>query len=150
MQRDRQHGFSLVEVVVALGILAGLLISIAGLFVLGTRQVDSGRHATEALAVATGIVEETEGWGFRQLYELFEIPPSWNRAELDTRSDPRASSWQPAIGASLHEGYARIVIEAVGSGLPTFADARAIRVTVVVHWREGSRPRSVRLATVRF
>ncbi|MDX1390310.1 MAG: type II secretion system protein [Acidobacteriota bacterium] len=150
MQRSHQHGFSLVEVIVALGILAGLLISIAGLFVLGTRQVHSGRRATEALAVATGLVEEIEGWGFHQLYGLFGIPPDRTRAEVDTRTDPRAVLWQPAIRTRFPQGYARIRLETLGPGPPTFADTRAIRVTVALHWREGSRPRSVRLATVRF
>ncbi len=150
MPRSNQHGFSLVEVIVAFGILAGLLIAIAGLFVLGTRQVHSGRRATEALAVATRIVEEIEGWGFHQLYELFGVPPDRSQAEIDTRTDPRATRWQPGIRTRLPEGYGLIRIETVGPGPPTFADTRAIRLTVVVHWQEGLRARSVRLATVRF
>ena len=46
MIRQREQGFSLVEVILALGILAGVLISIAGLFIMGSKQVKSGRTST--------------------------------------------------------------------------------------------------------
>ena len=140
----------MVEVIVAFGLLAGLLISIAGLFVLGTRQVHSGRESTEALAMATSVVEETGGWGFHQVYDLFGISPERTSALVDTRTNPRASLWQPGIETRLSAGYALIRIESLGQGPPTFADTRAIRLTVEVHWQEGLRARSLRLATVRF
>ena len=68
MKRKRQRGFSLVEVVVALGLLSAVLISISGLFVLAHKQVDGGRKHSVALSVARDILEEMDGWSFRQLY----------------------------------------------------------------------------------
>jgi type II secretory pathway component PulJ len=53
MRGRKETGFSLVEVVIALGLLAGVLITISGLFVMGAKQVKSGRASSEALAVAT-------------------------------------------------------------------------------------------------
>ena len=50
MRRRDEKGFSLIEVVIALGLLAGVLIAIAGLFILGGRSVKSGRTSSEALA----------------------------------------------------------------------------------------------------
>ena len=44
------RGFSLAEVVVALGLLASVLLSIAGLVVMGARQLHGGRSSSEALA----------------------------------------------------------------------------------------------------
>ena len=69
MASRRQAGFSLVEVVVALGLLAAVLISISGLFVLAHKQVDGGRKNSVALSVARDILEEMDGWSYRQLYQ---------------------------------------------------------------------------------
>ena len=53
MRRRGDSGFSLVEVVIAMALLAGVLIAISGLFIIGGAQVKSGRKSTEALAGGT-------------------------------------------------------------------------------------------------
>jgi prepilin-type N-terminal cleavage/methylation domain-containing protein len=104
--RNNQRGFSLIEVVVALALLAGVLISIAGLFVIGARQVESGREATEALSVARGIVEQMNKWGFHQTYELFGANGSAATYTWDTRTitDPPTTGmgkWQPMLSQKI-------------------------------------------------
>ena len=95
MIRQREQGFSLVEVILALGILAGVLISIAGLFIMGSKQVKSGRTSTEALSVARAVLEEMDGWGFRQTYQLFGVDGTANTtATIDSRSDAYSAKWQ--------------------------------------------------------
>ena len=150
--RARERGFSLVEVVLALGLLALVLISIAGLFVLGGRQVRSGRASSEALSVARGILEETEGWGFRQTYERYGLDGSEAAYEIDSRANPSAARWQAGLDAMLPGSYALIELTSLGPGgaAPPMNRTRAIRVLVTVHWDEGGRRRSLQLGTVRL
>ena len=130
--RQAAAGFSLVEVVVALGLLAGVLISISGLFVLANRQLDGGRNHSIALSVARDVLEEMDGWGFRQIYSTFGFDGTAARATPWTRGPTRYAArvagrrWN----AELSESHAEIVIEsAVDSGPgPSLRDARAIRV----------------------
>jgi Tfp pilus assembly protein PilV len=144
-------GFSLVEVVIALGLLAGVLIAISGLFVLANRQLDGGRKQSIALAAARDILEEMDGWGFRQIYSSFGFDGAASAYAVDTRTSAHTGGWQAELESNLGEAHAEILIEAAvdsGSGL-ALRDARAIRVRITVHWTEGLRSRQVRLATVR-
>lgn len=61
--RSDERGFSLLEVILALGMLAAVLVSTTGLLVMGSYQTKSGRTASEALSVARTILEEMQGWG---------------------------------------------------------------------------------------
>ena len=154
-QRERSAGFSLVEVIVAMGMLAWILIAIAGLLSLGGRHVKSGRSSSQALAVARDIVEEIDGWGFHQTYTLFG--KDGLAADYTIRTDelqpadyvwqaPGEPTWQDALTPELFEARAEIRIESLGGNL---AVSNAIRVGVTVSWMEGQRPRNVRLALLR-
>jgi len=154
--RRNEHGFSLIEVVVALALLAGVLISIAGMFVIGARQVESGRESTEALSVARGIVEQINKWGFHQTYELFGADGSAATYTFDTRTitDPPTTGmakWQPMLVQKIPGSYATISVTSLGPGTPPVLSAtRAMRVVVTVRWAERLRQRQVQLATVRM
>jgi prepilin-type N-terminal cleavage/methylation domain-containing protein len=154
--RRNEHGFSLIEVVVALALLAGVLISIAGMFVIGARQVESGRESTEALSVARGIVEQINKWGFHQTYELFGADGSAATYTFDTRTitDPPTTGmakWQPMLSEKIPGSYATISVTSLGPGAPPVLSAtRAMRVVVTVRWAEQLRQRQVQLATVRM
>jgi prepilin-type N-terminal cleavage/methylation domain-containing protein len=151
MKINSQGGFSLIEVVVALGLLAAVLISVSGLFVLAHRQVDGGRKHSVALSVARDIMEEMDGWGFRQLYLEYGFDGSASSYMADSRTNDVAAGWQDALDAELHSSYAEILVESLdeGAGPPALTAARCIRIQITVHWMEGLRPRSVRLASVR-
>lgn len=153
MHRRSESGFSLIEVIVALGLLAGVLISIAGLFVMGGKQVKSGRTSTEALSVARAILEEMDGWGFRQTYQLYGIDGTTNtNATVDTRTNSYCAKWQSTLDEKLFNSHATINIQSLGpsSPAPMLASTKAIRVLVTVYWNEGGRARQVRLGTVRM
>ena len=148
-------GFSLVEVIVALGMMAGVLISVAGMLTLGGRYVKSGRNASEGLAVARDIMEELHGWGFEQTYRLFgkdgnAVSYTIKTDELDAVDyvwqDVDEPTWQDML-ENLHEARAEIRIESLAGNLNV---ANAIRIHVTVRWREGPRPREVRLSTLRL
>jgi hypothetical protein len=134
----------------ALGLLAGVLASIAGLFVIGAGQVRSGRTATEALTVARTILEEIEGWSFDATYTNFGYDGSAASYTVDTRTAAAAAAWQAGLDESLYGSYATVSIAAIDPGGPVLSDSSQIRVMVTVYWVEGQRQRSVRLGTVRM
>jgi hypothetical protein len=137
--------------VVALGLLAGVLLSIAGLFAIADRQLEGGKNHTVALATARDILEEMDAWGYEQIYQTFGLDGSASAYTVETTSNPYAAKWQPQLEDELGGCSASITIEsAVESGTPpALRDARTIRIRVTVSWTEGPRARSVSLVTVR-
>ena len=152
MNPREQDGFSLIEVIVAMTLLAGVLISIASLFVFGERQVESGRTASEALAVARTILEEMDHWGFRQTYLQFGFNGSASTYTVDTRTNSYAARWQSVLDAKLGDARALIDIDSAGPGgsTPAMSATRAIRLTVTVIWSEGPRDRRIELCAVKL
>jgi len=152
MKRRDANGFSLVEVVLALGLMAGTLISISGLFALASRQVKSGRSGSEALAVSRSILEEMERWSLQQTYELYGYDGTGTAYNVDSRINAYASKWQPTLDEKFLDGYAQIQLASLSQAGPTpnMSDTRAIRVVVTIHWDEAKRHRMVRLGTVKM
>jgi len=160
MRGRGEDGFSLVEVIIALGLLAGVMITISGLFVVGAKQVKSGRASSEALAVATEIHEEMYGWGYTQLWERFGFDGQARTYGLDTRTCAACGPWQSTLTAKLGpSAYANIELQSVANAtgvVKDFADAfgnvlaKTVRVSVTVHWTELSgRQRAVTVGTTR-
>lgn len=150
MRRRNEEGSSLVEAVLALGLMAGVLVSIAGLFVVGAGQVRSGRTASEALAVARTVLEDMEGWSFHQSYGNYGYDGSASSYSADTRTNSYASKWQTSLSDKLYNSYATISIASLDPGSPALASSSQLRVMVTVFWQEGQRQRSIRLGTVRM
>lgn len=152
MGRPADSGFSLLEVVIALGLLAGVLISISGLFILAAQQVASGRSGSQALAAARSILEETDCWTLEQTYLLFGFDGGAPSYAVDTRTNAFSARWQPMLEPGLSNGVATLRIESLGPGAspPPLNASRAIRVRVTVRWDEGARRRAVSLLAVRM
>jgi len=162
MKRNDANGFSLIEVIIALGLLAGVLISVSGLFILAGRSVKSGRTSSEALAAGREIVEEMNGWAFTQLWSNFGLDGRANTYTLDTQTcgTTDCTGWQSALVAKLGtSAHATIKLDSVAQGVlavPDFVDisgaitARNVRVTVTVLWTQvGNRNRNVSVVTTR-
>lgn len=156
----RQKGFSLVEVVIALALLAGVLITISGLFIVGAKQVKSGRASSEALAVLREIHEDMYGWGYSQLWGMFGYDGQAMTYALDTRACGSCSAWQSSLATKLGpSAYGNIEVVSVANAngaVNNFADAfgsvlaKTVRVSVTVHWTESSgRERSMTVGTTR-
>jgi hypothetical protein len=147
--RKREQGSSLFEAVLAIGLMAGVLGSVAGLFVLGAGGVQSGRRSSEALSIARGIVEEMRGWGFERMWEEFGLDGTADSYTVDTRGTTGASGWQAELSDKLN-GHATITITAIDAGAPTLASCTQVRLEVTVHWSEGNRHRRVQLSAIRM
>ena len=162
MKRNDAHGFSLIEVIIALGLLAGVLISVSGLFILGGRSVKSGRTASEALAAGKEIVEEMNGWAFTQLWSNFGFDGRAKTYTVNTQTCGTAdcTGWQAALVQKLGtSARATVQIDSVAQGVlavPDFVDAggattaKNVRLTVSVLWTQlGNRNRTVTVVTTR-
>ncbi len=146
-----QHGFSLVEVIIAMGMLAGVLISIAGMYILGGRQVKAGKTMTVATSMCHDIMESFDNQSFVSLYtNLGATTSDTTKTRLSTDSTSPIYPWNTEIRQKLQNGAASVTIVPLGSGTPNFGSATAIRMTVTLTWNELGRPQTVSLSTVRL
>ncbi len=147
-----ERGFSLVEVVIAIGVLAGVLISISSMFMLGGRQVKTGKTITEATAICHDIMETYDQQSFVALYTNMggtstgTVPVS----AVSTSSTSVLYPWNAEIIRKLDGGVATATLTPMGPGTPSFGSAVALRLTVTLTWTELGRPQSVSLSTVRL
>lgn len=146
-----QGGFSLIEVIVALGLLAGVVLSVAGLFLLGERQVARGRHQSSALAAAQTILEEIGAWNYEATWKRFDSVgnvTTLTALTTDTNPNSIASKWHPFLRETLANGRAEILIESCdGANLNA---TPALRILVTVLWDEKTLTRRAELAMVRL
>ena len=155
MERNRtgrtEDGFSLIECVIAIGVLAGVLLSIASMFILGGRQVKTGKTLTEATALAQGLMEQYDKESFNSLYlNQGAAATDTNRTVQSTTTGSPNQSWQTDIDRKLANGSASVRIDAMGPSTPNFGAAAGIKVTVTLSWNELGRAQSVAMSTVRF
>ncbi len=68
-----QRGFNLVEMIVATAILGTVALSVASLFVMGRRNVYSGKEMTAAVSMTTRVAEDLSGMTLDDIYTAFGI-----------------------------------------------------------------------------
>jgi hypothetical protein len=124
--------------VIALGLLTALLVSVAGLMLAGNRQAAAGAHASQALALAQTVVEQLESRSFGQTWKSLGCDGAGT--ECRTAPDLPGERYLPFLAVE-------VALEALGG--PSLETAVLLRVTVTISWREGPRPRCLRLATLR-
>jgi type II secretory pathway pseudopilin PulG len=150
-KQDPEGGFSLIECVIAIGVLAGVLLSIASMFILGGRQVKTGKTLTEATALAQGLMEQFDKESYNSLYlNLGAVATDTTRTVLSTTTGSPIQSWQTEIARKLNNGLASVRIDAMGPSSPNFGSAAGIKVTVTLNWNELGRAQNVSVSTVRF
>lgn len=76
---SRRRAFSLVEVVVAVGIFAIAIVSIIGLMIPINRSVSEIRESDDAARMAGVIIEELQKQGFANVKDFIDNPPTTNR-----------------------------------------------------------------------
>ena len=149
--RRSERGFNLIEVTIAIGVLAGVMLSIASMFILGGRQVKTGKTITEATVLAQDLMEQFDKESFTSLWT--NLGAAWTdstRTVLSTTTGSPIQGWQAEIIRKLQNGAASVTLDAMGPGTPNFGNATGIKVSVILSWNELGRPQSVRLSTVRF
>ena len=161
-----EKGYSLVEVLLASGLLATVLLSITSLFVIATQSVRSGREMTKAVTVGNSVMEQAARWNFEKVYGVpggaaTDSTKEWstdqaNPAFVGTAED--IAEWTAIVEAlreqvesELHEGVMTYKVEGYAAfptelvdGLEVFQEADFLLVTVTVAWSEArSRRREV-------
>ena len=139
-------GATLIEVLIALGLLGTLLLSAAGLVTLGNRQIRAGSSRSQALTIARTVLEEMAAWNFRQTYDRLGCSGDQTRCSVSP-SHPVLESWQTMADRRVPRATVGILVEAL-DGMP-LADSRALRLSVSVAWLEGARSRTLRLMSLR-
>jgi hypothetical protein len=151
-ERRGEQGSSLFEVTLAMGLMAFVLGSIAGLFVIGAGQVRSGRAASEALAVAHSMVEEMQGWSVSEIHTRYGCAGDATVCAVSS-SNPSVialAPWRAKLESVLPGAEVSVGVTPLEPTSTILADSTQLRVQVTVRWSEGSRNRRVRLATVRI
>src|SRR5262245_46732599 len=93
--RNGERGFSLIEVVLAIGILAGVLLSICSMFILGGRQLKGGKTMTEATALSHDIMETFDKVSFASLYTTFgALATDSTKSVASTSAGNPVTPWQ--------------------------------------------------------
>ena len=146
LQRAVWRGTSLLEVLASLSILAGVVLSVAALTTFAGRLVGGGLRATHALSTARTAMEEMNGWSFRQIYLRFGCEPTLASC-TSIPADPLVATWLDSIRTEVPGVYGEVVIASLDGA--DLADATALRVTLMLRWREGARRRRVQLVQVR-
>lgn len=135
---DSQRGFNLVEVLIAMALLAVVLLSIFTLFVMGRRNVYSGKQLTQANAIGRNVLEDLSSMTISDVRSTFGIANNEALGNVDVSTttslpdetyagailrstmaisaatDPRGymQSWQDQIvnQQKLGDGYVALVI----------------------------------------
>ena len=150
---SREGGFSLIEVTLALGLLATVLISIASMFIIGGKQVHQGKSVTSATALGQTIMERIDQLPYVETYAYFGGTDTTTVISVNTTTTGNnANQWQSEIQSRLGPNASGTIdITPVGSASPlNMGSASALRVRVTVNWTELGRARNVQLQTIRF
>lgn len=164
--RRRVRGYSLIEALLASALLAGVLVSISGLFIVGTKSVRSGRELTKATTLANSVAEQVMGWPYEKVYgfaggvamdqtktwDTNSANPTYTGSTADIADwTATANDFRTEVQSQLLAGHITYRVEGMARlptptdrGLTTFQDADFLRVTVTVSWKEtGGRLRQV-------
>ena len=155
--RRRPSGYSLIEVIISLGILTGVIVAIASMFVLAQTNVKSGKLLTEATSIGEDMMEDINKLSYNGM-QIFFVGTQ-NLATLtsytaDTRtaSSYANTTYATQISSKLSGGYALITLTPIGGNVKpaVWNTGEAIRVSITIFWKELRRNRSVTVEGVRF
>ena len=152
-----ENGYSLVELLVSLGLMTGVMVAIASMFVMGGTYVKAGKQLTVATALSQDIMEDINKQSYSGLYLFVQgSSPDPNATSTVTDSRTPASvadaTWGADIRSQLHKGYVVITATPIGGTLstPTFASGEGVRIGIELGWTELRRDRTVKMEMVRF
>jgi len=156
-------GYTLIEVLVAIGLIGSVVVVIANLLAVGARSVHSGRHMTKSVALGKTVMEDVLAWPYGRAWAQTggagsDTTATWSTADANPAytgsSDAAAMSatcdaWREAV-SELPNGVLSYRVDGIAAlpdggsdGQTLFTEARLLRVIVLMTWTEaGGRARS--------
>jgi len=102
MRKRTQHGYSLVEVLIALAITSIVLLTVVTLFYMGRRNVYSGKQTTYAVSVGTRMMEDLSAMTAGDLLTNFNIDDTTTTGNVTISGiAPGAAGGTQTIAASV-------------------------------------------------
>lgn len=161
----RSRGYSLVEVMLASTLMAGVLVCVSSLFVMGSKSVKAGRELTKATTIANSAMEQVLAWNYEKVWALtggvstdstkvlstLDATPAYTGTPSDVADMTAAvDTWRERASTELQDGYVTYKVDgldglptALSDGLSAYDEADMLRVTITVFWMEGPRARHV-------
>lgn len=163
-----QHGYNLIELLVAMAILSVVMLSILSLFVMARRNVASGQQMSRANAVATRVLEDLSYMTAEEVLTNFGLDDSdalsspcltaggvtYNNCvalkTTDATLPDYVSRWKTLMQSpTFQTGWVALVVTPDGPSGTHFSAADFIRLNVVVGWDEMQRSRVVAMSTAK-
>lgn len=166
-RRKSERGYNIFEVIVATAVLGVVLLSVVTLFVVGRRNVYSGKQMSAANAIATRVLEDLSLMTASDVIEHFALAgltPTNNTiagetyansivrdtaGTVTTGTDPAGylARWQSLVDEMNELPRGRIVLVVMPSqpidATRRVATAQIVRIRTIVEWNEGQRRRNV-------
>lgn len=167
-RQDAEKGYNLIEVLIAMAILSTVLLSVFSLFVVGRKNVYSGKQMTRAVAIGTRVMEDLSALTRRDIERVFNLTAatpgtvtvegasyanSVLRLSTDTTNDVEGylAGWNDFMAQqNFARGLISIVITPVDPlavGTPSLVTSPIYRIRVYVQWNEELRRRTIILDT---
>ena len=134
--RRLPRGTTLIETIVAVGLLATVILTAAGLLAMGNRQVASAGHLTRASILAESTLAQLTAGSRRLLLDRLGCDPVAAGCLVDAPSS-----------SELPRSAIELSLTALAG--PSLGDALALRISVRVTWTEGLRERRLQFTTLR-
>ena len=119
------RGFTLLEVIIALGILLVGAVGALSLFSYGFRAITISKHITAATNIARARLEEIRNLPFEDITTVY---PDGSVFPVENPSLPEGATWTVSY--------------------PDGTEADPLRISLVVSWQEGDRTGRVELMTL--
>ncbi len=173
--RNRESGYNLIEVLIAMALMGTVVMSIMGLFYFGRRNVYSGKEMTEAVAVGTHVLEDFNTMTKSRMIAAFALPTtvagtantvggqnfpnSFLRTtnDISATTDPKGflQRWKDEMVTNnkFQNGAVTILFTPTADGTnapPQLGTGTVVKVRVFMTWDEGPRSRQVVLDTVKI
>ena len=164
----RERGYSLIETLIAMAILATVLMSVLTLFVWGRKNVYSGRQMTRAVSVGTRVMEDLSALTRENVEDGFNLgatalgsvtigsdtyADSVVRHSTDAANDTFGylGRWNALMAQqNFSRGLVSVVVTPIDpTGTATIAGAPIYKIRVYVQWNEEARRRSIILDTTK-
>jgi len=159
----KNKGYNLIEVLVAIALLAWVVLVIAGLFIWGQRGIYSGKQQTKAVALGQKIYEDLNSLEFPKKYEIFQATAgntTITTTYTTSSANPFSQTNQPIL-FNIFNSWVNSMKElsenskiictltpqrAKDGGTPTFGNCLFIQFDLTVEWTQVQRKRRINLS----